>query len=296
MIGLSVLSLAVAVMYGCSRSAPSAPAPDDAVAVKMYRSNQSGSSGAETPGTTVVTGTGFGTLKGKFVFGGTAPSRELVSTGGKDAVACEAKGHPVLSYDLIVDSATKGIRNVVLFAQKIKSKRVSESMAKVAETPVEFDQKWCEFTSHILPIQVKQPLVIKNSDPVAHNTNLQPTGDASANPLLSQGQTYDHVFKREQREPIVVTCNVHPWMKAYIFPRANPYVAVTNEKGEFTLPEVPAGEDIEFMIWHETVGFVPLDGWPGGRKTIRVAAEEGGQAQAANDLGTITVPAAALGR
>ena len=43
-------------------------------------------------------------------------------------------------------------------------------------------------------------------------------------------------------------------MKAYILPRDNPYFAVTNDKGQFEIKDVPAGENVEFQVWQEVAG------------------------------------------
>ena len=79
-------------------------------------------------------------------------------------------------------------------------------------------------------------------------------------------------FARKQDVPIACTCNVHPWMKCYLLPRDNPYFAVTNEKGEFTIDKLPAGEELEFKVWHESAG----DGlqvkpeWSRGRFKLKI--------------------------
>jgi hypothetical protein len=59
----------------------------------------------------------------------------------------------------------------------------------------------------------------------------------------------------------------------------NPYVAVSQADGSFTLPELPPGE-WEFRVWHERAGYVRH--WPQGQFK-RVIAPGG------NDLGTIVL-------
>ena len=50
--------------------------------------------------------------------------------------------------------------------------------------------------------------------------------------------------------PVTVKCNIHPWMTAYYFVMDHPYFAVTNEKGEFKIDGLPAGE-YTLAAWHE---------------------------------------------
>jgi hypothetical protein len=52
--------------------------------------------------------------------------------------------------------------------------------------------------------------------------------------------------------PAQVTCSIHPWMVAYMLPRENGYHAVTDAEGLFEITNVPAGEEIEFQVWHES--------------------------------------------
>ena len=72
----------------------------------------------------------------------------------------------------------------------------------------------------------------------------------------------------------------------------NPYVAVSQPDGSFTLPDLPPGE-WEFRVWHERAGYVRH--WPQGRFKRVIQPGE-------NDLGTIRlkpevfgVPAAVAG-
>jgi hypothetical protein len=52
---------------------------------------------------------------------------------------------------------------------------------------------------------------------------------------------------------IPVTCDVHPWMRAYLGVLPHPFFAVTGADGRFTLRGVPAGEYV-LAAWHERFG------------------------------------------
>jgi hypothetical protein len=87
-------------------------------------------------------------------------------------------------------------------------------------------------------------------------------------------------------------------MKAYAVFRKDGYVAVTAADGSFAIPDLPAGEPLEFQVWHERStgpnGAVGIDKpelkWtPKGRFQITLQPDE------VKDLGTLVVPAAALG-
>ena len=59
-----------------------------------------------------------------------------------------------------------------------------------------------------------------------------------------------------------MTCSIHPWMTAYMLPRKNSYFAVTDADGKFEIANVPAGEPLEFQVWHES-GAAPGSGLVG---------------------------------
>ena len=41
-------------------------------------------------------------------------------------------------------------------------------------------------------------------------------------------------------------------MQAYLLPRKNGYFAVTATDGSFEIANLPAGEALEFQVWHES--------------------------------------------
>jgi hypothetical protein len=243
----ALLALSVA---GCEHAAFPQPMPQEKV-VDDLRKGGSDSDAGETgnAGETAVAeaGTGWGTISGKLVFDGSPPAVRMLPTGGKDPTACHPQGVPDDS--LVVDSASKGIKNIVVYARRVS--RVNDEYAATESEPVEFDQKGCQFLSHVVAVRTSQPLNIKNSDPVAHNTSITPPADKGANPLLPAGTNQEFQFGRQQNVPVPVSCSIHPWMKAYILPRENPYFAVTDASGEFKLDMLPAGEEVEFQVWHE---------------------------------------------
>jgi hypothetical protein len=288
----SGLSLSIALtVAGCERRVVIDPAvdfksPEVVKVVDAIRAGGAGSGSAEG-GEDATTGTGWGGLKGKFVYDGDAPTLPMISTGGKDADMC---GDSVPDLSLVVDPASKGISNIVVFARKV-------SRVKDAETPTAealFDQKHCLFLTHVLTARTGQPVKILNSDPKAHNTAGNPQGDAGFNPQLPGGGSTTVSFKRPQNTPFPVTCSIHPWMRGYMFPRADSYVAVSGADGSFEIKDLPAGENIEFMVWHEKVGggagggLVAKSGWNGGRFKLTIPVD------GVEDLGELKVPPSAF--
>ena len=278
-IALAVVALAI---VGCNNSRPADPPANMSVVAELRKSAEG--AGAGPAAAAVSTGTGWGTIKGKFLFDGAAPAPPKLDIN-KDVEVCGK--HNLVDESLVVGS-TGGLANVAIF---VRSKsRVHPEMQSAATNKVLYDNKGCRFEPHVLAIALTQTLVLKNSDPVGHNSNCSPVGDAAINPLIPSGGEFEHKFGKAQLEGVSVTCNIHPWMKGYIFPRDNPYFAVTKDDGTFEIKNVPAGEEVEFQIWHERApkGLEFSPEWARGRKKLTIPAD------GVLDLGDLKVASSTL--
>ena len=225
----------------------------------------------------------YGSLKGVFKYSGAPPNLPNLPVT-KDVEVC---GKNPIPDESIVVGADSGLANVVVY---VTTKNVpghpSYETKESMKGSVVLDNKGCYFRPHILPIRLSQTLVVKNSDDMAHNSNIAPPRDRAFNPTIPGHSEATHQFERVQRAPFSVVCNMHGWMKAYIFPSENPYVAVTDDKGEFHLENLPAGIELSFQVWHEkSQGLAAKPEWKKGRFTLTL--NEGDE----NDLGTIEVSA-----
>jgi hypothetical protein len=271
------------VVAGCQRNMPSDPLPKIEQALALRAGGGEGAGAGTT--TAVPTGTGWGTLKGVFHLAGDAASGGTLSTGGKDGAVC---GQEIPIQTLVIDPSTKGIANIVVYARKVS--RVNDEAKKAAATKVEFDQKKCLFLTHVFATETKNTIVIKNSDPIGHNTSITPPGQQGINPLLPAGGEAEYKFAKAVASPVDVTCSIHPWMKAYIMARDDPYFAVTKPDGSFEIANLPAGEDIEFQIWQERPGVnLDIPGLATKGRFKRKISENG-----VEDLKVIEVPSGAL--
>ena len=240
--------LVLGALVGCNRREDLGPIADAAASTKIRQAlipgaESSASSGAASE---VVTGTGWGTLRGRFIYDGEPPQMQPYNVN-KDMEACTVGGQPPLQETLLVDSDSKGIANIAVFVRNVS--RVHES-AQGGDEEVVFDQKECVFLTHVFPLTLGSTMVIKNSDPVGHNTNIE--GKNSFNQTIPVGEFLNYTPQKEEAVPVSVRCSIHPWMLAYFLPRENGYVAVTAEDGSFEIANLPAGEDLEFQVWHES--------------------------------------------
>ena len=110
----------------------------------------------------------------------------------------------------------------------------------------------------MLTVAAGTPLDIVNSDPILHNVHARentPEGAQTifnvAQPLRGQRTAVNLSVKKPGI--VVLSCEAgHPWMSAYVFVADHPYVAVTNDDGEFVIKGVPPGT-YRIKMWHEGV-------------------------------------------
>lgn len=242
--------LFLCLTVGCERPLAYSPPPSREVAKEIRASLLASSSGSDVAvgGADQSMGSGWGTLKGKFLFNGTPPTPKALLVN-KDTQICAPGEHPVFSESLLIDPATKGIANVVIFLRK--ANRVHES-AQGEGGNVLFDQEKCVFKTHILPMTVGETMEIKNSDPIGHNTKIDGKAGNAFNQTIPADENFLFRPRAEESLPISVSCSIHPWMQAYLLPRKDGYVGVTDEDGTFEIANLPAGEELEFQVWHES--------------------------------------------
>jgi len=271
MLGLGLGATLVAAIVGCGGQAtdssdavvvPDSTAVSSAPAPKTGAAPAAGAPAAAAPAastsTTPVKAEGFGTLKGQVVFGGDAPAPKVIADKGKapkDPEVC-AKDAPLVSERLIVDGATKGVKNVLVYLPKPTS--VSDEAKKAySNAKIEFDQKNCVFAPHVLGLMAGIPITLKSSDPVNHNINAK-LKNTPFNNLLQGGSTTPFTAQSPERTPGEVTCDIHPWMRAWWMVLDHPYFAVTDAKGYFEIKNAPAGTQ-KVVVWQEALdknGFV----------------------------------------
>ncbi len=227
----------------------------------------------------------WGNLKGRFIYDGKAPEPVKLNID-KDQQICGDKG--LVDESLVVGSSG-GLANVMIYVKgKVK---VHPDYDKTADATVVLDNKGCRFNPHVQGARVGQTLQIKNSDPVAHNTNIVGR-NLQTNPLIPAGQASDIKIEGPETLPAMVSCNIHPWMKGRVLIRTNPYFAISGKDGSFEIKNLPAG-DLEFVVYQERSGFV-TDAetktgkvtWPKG--VMKVTIEPGKD----TDLGDIKLDAA----
>jgi hypothetical protein len=233
----------------------------------------------------VASAGGWGSLKGRFMIDGQLPKpNPLVVT--KDQYCIDKK--PVDESVVVADDGS--LANVVVYIRLGRRDKIDVHLdyATQLDEPVELDNFGCQFVPHVALLRTGQPLVLKNSDPVGHNTNV-----GMFNQIIPAGGTTPTKIDRDAALPISVACNIHPFMKGYVLVQDHPYMAASAEDGTFEIKNIPAGKQ-EFTLWHETSGLLKNLNVGGGQTARRGNVELTINDGETLDLGEIKVPVALL--
>lgn len=126
---------------------------------------------------------------------------------------------------------------------------------KKFDTPAEhvtIDQHGCQYTPHVLGIMVGQTLDVKSSDETLHNIHCLAKDNGEFNFAQPAPGVREKSFRKPEKA-VKFKCDVHPWMNAYIWVMDNPYFAVSDKAGAFTIKGLPDGA-YTLGAWHETFG------------------------------------------
>jgi plastocyanin len=191
-----------------------------------------------------VSAQGTGRVTGRVLFKGVAPDPIKIKMAA-DPRCMQA--NPQGAERKQIDGKNGGLANVIV---SIKT-RVPGTFPPNT-TPVLLDQQGCMYTPVALGIMVGQPLKMRNSDETLHNIHPRPVTNTGFNVgQPRKGMETEKKFdKAETLFP--VSCDVHPWMRAYIAVFDHPFFTVTKEDGSFEIPNVPPG-DYEIEAQHPTL-------------------------------------------
>jgi hypothetical protein len=202
----------------------------------------------------------WGTVKGQVVFAGdmVPEPKPIDVSSNSDKQHCLSKG-PLFSEEWTINKDNKGVRWTIVWlapASVGQPLPIHPSLKEIKKKEVEIDQPCCQFIPHALGLRQGQDLLAKNSSPVAHNINWAGLKNPGGNVLVPAGKSYTITNLIPERSAVKLSCNIHPWMSAWVRIFDHPYFAVTDEKGNFEIKLAPAG-DYRLVSWQEAIGYGP---------------------------------------
>jgi hypothetical protein len=201
----------------------------------------------------------WGTILGRIVYDGKGkiPAPRMIPTNKAPAPGMPAA---VADESLIVSKQNSGLANVFVYL-RTKPSKIHPGYEQGAAQVQTLRHKDFRYMPHALAIWKKDSLEIRNEEntgvnvvynSVAQGFNvlISPPGIGVANNVEKKQ------FNVGEHRPGNLWDGIHPWMIGQLFVRDNPYFCVTDERGIFCIPNMPANEELEFQFWHERAGYL----------------------------------------
>lgn len=178
-----------------------------------------------------------GSVEGRVTFQGEIPRNPIPDDAGWQE-------------DLLhVDGTTRGLGYVVVHIEadgpSAKEAPGAPQAANPApRKPVVVDQVENIFTPPVVAVRSGEIVTFLNSDQANHNVRTM-TSDAANqfNVFTGIGGSYKHQFASSGGDrPIRLSCDIHPWMRAWVYVFDHPRFAVTDKEGAFRIENIPPGE------------------------------------------------------
>jgi hypothetical protein len=257
------LTLAI-VLAGCNKKDESKTSGDGGDS----KTGDGGGSGGEKK---AIEAKSRGTLKGKAVLVGDLPSMagkdaELQAKMKEKEARCLAGATEEEKSQLEwrVNPQTKGVENVIVWLAPPDGAyfKLSETDKKPTREIVEFHQPHCAFIPHCdvafthyteggKLVPTGQKVVFKNDAEFSHNTDYKGLLVQGGNQILPPGDKFEPKDMKPDRKEITLSCQVHPWMRAYLRDFDHPWAAVTDKDGNFEIKNAPAEVELQLVAWHE---------------------------------------------
>jgi plastocyanin len=204
-----------------------------------------------------------GSISGTVKLDGKPPALRAINMSAEPV--CE-KAHPgpVMSEEVVTGEGG-ALGNVVVY---VKGQSLDQYRYPMPNQPVVLDQQGCMYEPHVVALRTGQQLEVKNEDQTTHNVHALPNTNAEWNESQPPGAGPIEKMFAQPEMAIPIRCNVHPWMKAYVFVFANPYFTVTAKDGKFQIGNLPPGT-YTVEAWQEHYG--TLD------QTVTIGAKESKQ-------------------
>jgi carboxypeptidase family protein len=222
----ALLAGAVVLLNGCQPKGGAPPPPP---------------AGAIAPGTSI----GSASIAGRVLLTQPPPERKKLSIS---EAGCHHADAPAEAFSETVVAAPDGaLKNVIVHVVSGLGDRV------FAPPPAAtLDQKGCLYTPHVIAVQANQLVTFVNSDPTLHNVHAVTKVNPAFNVGMAvKGQKVSRFFS--QTEIVKMKCDVHAWMQSWIGVFDNPFHAVSDDAGRFTIEGLPAGT-YSIEAWQETYG------------------------------------------
>ena len=205
-----------------------------------------------------------GMVAGKVKFVGPVSISKPIRVS-KDQDYC---GSTLPDHSLLVGSGGE-LKNVVVYLDVPGIRPMPSSKVNVLDTD------GCSFVPRVSAMALGEKLIVRNNDPKLHIVHSYLDKQTVFNIAVPfPGHQMEITHKIKNAGMLQVNCDTHAWMRGYVHVFDHPFFAVTDDRGSFTVPNVPAGV-YTLKAWHEKAGVQSLELNVPDEGEIRIKLEAG---------------------
>jgi tetratricopeptide (TPR) repeat protein len=163
----------------------------------------------------------------------------------------DGKGHRILK-DFTV-SANSGLKDTVIALQGVNKGKPFPTKMQT------FNIDRCHSDQYVIGVRNGENILIENKDPIRHEIATYEINKAnyvdqrSNKAIIKKSSQIRSAFVRQDTDEFLIKCNLHPFLQTRGFMVENPYYAISDQEGNFSLKDVPPGT-YDVLAWHP---FIP---------------------------------------
>ena len=146
---------------------------------------------------------------------------------------------------VVVDSDGDPVENAVVYATAVGNEGGPGQIKETRLVTVSQIDK--EFVPYVTAIPVGTSVRFPNHDDILHNVYSFSSAKKFQLPLYKHEPPEPIIFDRPGA--VVLGCNIHDWMVAYLYIVETPHYAITNNKGRLEIGGLPSGT-YDLDLWH----------------------------------------------
>jgi hypothetical protein len=194
-------------------------------------------------------------LRGTVTFQGIAPEPKVFELRRyPDLVFCGAlsDGNGFRFLKEVTVGREGGLKDAVVVVEGIQSGK------PFAFTDAQVEANICQFLPFVTVVSDKRQLTVTNRDPVSHDIQGYAFDQGGVDIVLHRSSlkasgTTDIVQLVKGRKVFAMQCGRHPYMQNWGYAIDNPYYAVTDPDGSFSIGDLPPGT-YRIKVWHPILG------------------------------------------
>jgi plastocyanin len=171
----------------------------------------------------------------KYILNNLLPVLVMLGISGTSLIAGDLKGKVI--YD------NEALANAVISLQPLEDVKFPASTDTVV-----MDQVNLRFVPHVLPVMVGAKVLFPNSDKIRHSVFSPSEINKFDFGTYPPGSEKSIICNKPG--VISVLCYIHHDMSAYIVVLEAPFFALSDESGEYSIKNIPAGK-YKLTFWHE---------------------------------------------